>query len=107
MQFPVAVTRVSVTQIVSKNTEIHSVKYRRLSFVFINTEFTGMKNESGGLCLHEPLAGGVAQLVRASDHHSADAGSIPRCGKGLFSQSQLSVQTLLHVSVHPMYNHMH
>ena len=74
VQFPVAVTRVSVTQIVSKNTEIHSVKYRRLSFVFINTEFTGIENKSGGLCLHEPLAGGVAQLVRASDHHTADTG---------------------------------
>ena len=43
----------------------------------------------------------VAQLVRASDHHAADAGSIPLCGKGFFSQSQLSVQTLLRVSVHP------
>ena len=43
----------------------------------------------------------VAQLVRASDRHAADAGSIPRCGKGFFSQSQLSVQTLLRVSVHP------
>ena len=27
-------------------------------------------------------------------------GSIPRCGKGFFSHSQLSVQTLLRVSVH-------
>ena len=47
------------------------------------------------------VGGDVAQLVRASDHHAADAGSIPRSGKGLFSQSQLSVQTLLRVSVHP------
>ena len=39
--------------------------------------------------------GDVAQLVRASDRHAADAGSNPRCGKGFFSQSQLSVQTLL------------
>ena len=45
--------------------------------------------------------GDAAQLVRASDRHAADAGSIPRCGKGFFSQSQLSVQTLLRVSVHP------
>ena len=36
----------------------------------------------------------VAQLVRASDRHAADAGSILRCGKGFSSQSQLSVQTL-------------
>ena len=28
-----------------------------------------------------------------------DLGSIPRCGKGLFSRSQLSVQTLLRVTV--------
>ena len=33
--------------------------------------------------------GDVAQLVRASDRHAADAGSIPLCGKGFFSQSQL------------------
>ena len=39
----------------------------------------------------------MAQLVRASDRHAADAGSIPRRGKGFFSQSQLSVQTLLRV----------
>ena len=37
----------------------------------------------------------------ASDRHAADAGSIPRCGKVFFSQSQLSGQTLLNVSVHP------
>ena len=42
----------------------------------------------------------VPQLVRASDRHAADAGSIPRCGKGFFSQGQLSVQTFT-VSVHP------
>ena len=29
-----------------------------------------------------------------ADQHVADAGSIPRCGKGFFYQSQLSVQTL-------------
>ena len=39
--------------------------------------------------------GDVAQLVRAWDRHAADAGSIPRCGKGFFSQSQLSLQTFL------------
>ena len=51
--------------------------------------------------------GDVAQLVRASDRHAADAGSIPLCGKGFFSQSQLSVQTLSRVSVHPVRNRMH
>ena len=45
--------------------------------------------------------GDVAQFFRASDRHAADAGSIPWCSKGFFSPSQLSVQTLLHVSVHP------
>ena len=45
--------------------------------------------------------GDVALLVRASDHHDADAGSIPQCGEGFFSQRQLSVKTLLCVSAHP------
>ena len=66
---------------------------------------------------------GCSSVGRASNRHTADTGSIPRCGKGFFSQSQLSVlvswcfepsqpqritsglhlsmQTLLHVSVHP------
>ena len=42
-----------------------------------------------------------SSVVKASDGHAADASSIPRCGKGFFSQSQLSVQTLLRVSIHP------
>ena len=44
---------------------------------------------------------GCNSVGRASDRHAADAGSIPRCGKEFVSQSQLSVQTLLRVSVHP------
>ena len=36
----------------------------------------------------------VAQLVRASDRHAADAGSIPRCGKEFFSQSTFSADSL-------------
>ena len=47
------------------------------------------------------LDGDVAQFVRASDRHTTDAGLIPLCGKGFFSQSQLSVKTLLCTSVHP------
>ena len=43
----------------------------------------------------------IPQLVRASDRHAADAGSIPRCGKEFFSQSQRSVQTLLRCSYTP------
>ena len=53
------------------------------------------------------LDGDGAQLVRASDRHAADAGSIPRCGEGFSFLSQLSVQTLLRVSVHPVCNRMH
>ena len=53
------------------------------------------------LTLTFEIHGDVAQLVRASDRHAADAGSIPWCGKGFFFKSQLSVQTLLRVSVHP------
>ena len=41
------------------------------------------------------LMRGCSSIGRASDRHAADAGSIRRCGKGFFSQSQLSVQTLL------------
>ena len=37
---------------------------------------------------------GCSLLGGASDRHAADVGSIPRCGKEFFSQSQLSVQTL-------------
>ena len=40
------------------------------------------------------LGWGCSTVVRASDRHAADAGSIPWCGKGFFSQSRLSVQTL-------------
>ena len=38
---------------------------------------------------------GCGSVGRASDRHTADAGSIPWCGKAFFSQSPLSVQTLL------------
>ena len=44
---------------------------------------------------------GGSSTGRASDRHAADAGSIPQCGKGFFSQTQLSVHSLLRVSVHP------
>ena len=52
--------------------------------------------------------GGVAQLDERRVRRSAEAGSSPRCGKGFFSQGQLSVQTLLTVSgTVPVYNRMH
>ena len=38
---------------------------------------------------------GCSSVGRSSDRHSAEAVSIPQCGKGFFSQSQLSMQTLL------------
>ena len=38
---------------------------------------------------------GGSSVGRAPDRHAADSGSIPHCGKGFFSQNQLSVQTLL------------
>ena len=38
---------------------------------------------------------GCSSVVRASDRHAAEAGSITRCGKGFFSQSQLSVHSVL------------
>ena len=56
------------------------------------------------LCTH---LWNVAQLVRAMDRHYIDAGLIPWCGKGFFSQSQLSVQTLLQCLYTPMCNRMH
>ena len=55
----------------------------------------------GTLVIARHENGDVAQLVRASDRHAADAGSIPRCGKEFFFQSQRSVKTLLCVSVTP------
>ena len=55
-----------------------------------------------------PLMGwGCSSVSRASDRHAADAGSIPRCGKGFFSQSQLSAQTLLRRPYTPVHNRMH
>ena len=45
-----------------------------------------------------------SSVGRASDQHAADASSIPRCDKGFFSQSQLSVQTLVRCPYTPVYN---
>ena len=52
---------------------------------------------TGIVCLYRFwfVGGGCSSVGRASDQNVADAGSIPRCGKGFFSRSQLSVQTLL------------
>ena len=58
---------------------------------------------------NEPVGNGgdVAQLVRASDRHVADTGSISRGGEEFFSQSQLSVQTLLRAPYTSTCNRMH
>ena len=50
---------------------------------------------------------GCSLVGRASDRHAADPGSIPRCGMGFFSQSQLSVQTLLRCMYTPVRNRMY
>ena len=53
------------------------------------------------------IGGDVPQNGRALDRHAADAGSIPRCGKGFFSQSQLSVQTLFRCLYTSVRNRVH
>ena len=42
----------------------------------------------------------VARLVRASDRHAAEAGSIPRCGKGFFFPKSTFSADFLKASVH-------
>ena len=49
---------------------------------------------------------GCSSAGRTSDRYAADAGSISRCGKRFFSQSQLAVQTLLRCPYTPVRNHM-
>ena len=44
---------------------------------------------------------GCSLVAGASDRHADGAGWIPRCGKGFFSQSRLSVQTLLRCRTRP------
>ena len=50
---------------------------------------------------------GCSSVGRASDRHVANAGSIPRCSEGFFSQSQLSVHILLRFLHTPVCNSMH
>ena len=50
---------------------------------------------------------GCTSVGRASDRHAAEVGLVPRCGKGFFSQSQLSVLTLLRCPYTPVCNRMH
>ena len=50
------------------------------------------------------LGWGCSSVCRASDHDATEAGLIPQCGEGFFSQSQLSVQTLLRCLYIPMCN---
>ena len=50
---------------------------------------------------------GCRSAGSASDRHAADAGSIPQCRKGFFSQSQLLLQTLLQRMCTSVCNCMH
>ena len=50
---------------------------------------------------------GCSSVGRASDRHADDAGSIPRCGKGFFSQSTFSADSLTCVRNSPVCNHVH
>ena len=50
--------------------------------------FSGSLHKSD--MLYKVFGWGCSSVDRASDRHAADTGSIPRCGKGFFSQSQLS-----------------
>ena len=50
---------------------------------------------------------GCSSVGRAWDWYAANAGSIPRCSKGFFPQSQLSVQTLQQCPYTPVCNRMH
>ena len=58
------------------------------------------------LCLFHTLRWAGSSVGTASDRHTADTGLIPSCGKGFFSKSQFSVQTLM-VSYTPVCNHTH
>ena len=56
------------------------------------------------------LGAGNSSVGRPSDwkaKRNTDAGSIPRYGKGFFSQSQLPVQTVLRCPYSPVCNRMH
>ena len=50
---------------------------------------------------------GCSSVGRTSDRYAAEAGSIPRCGEGFFSQSPLLVQTLLRRPLSPVWNRLH
>ena len=64
-------------------------------------------NVSGHVCAdYNQLGWWCNSVGRASDWPAADAGSMPWCGKGFFSQSQLWVQTLLQCLYTPMCNRM-
>ena len=64
----------------------------------IPTSYVCMANEVGMLLY---MGRGCSSVGRASDRHAAEAGSISRCGEGVFSQRQLSIQTLLRCPYNP------
>ena len=53
------------------------------------------------LDLRQNIGQGCSSVGRASDWHATEAGLIPQRGKGSFSWSQLSLQTLLQCSYSP------
>ena len=54
----------------------------------------------------DQMGGDVAQLLRASDCHTADAGSIPWCGKDSLPRVNFSC-TFFQCLYTPVCNHMH
>ena len=98
-------------------------------YIIVNTFFGRLTNVKYGLINHatkerleqtdreysvktfyfqiQPLTWGGSSVATASDRHAPDSGLIPRSGKGFFSQSQLSVQTLLRCPYTPVCNRMH
>ena len=106
---PKILSRICLPQLVKQTNDVTS----HPSFFFYHWE----QPQSVLLCVscivfpcHRPLGlplsedrhrgWGCSSVGRASDRHVANAGSIPRCGKGFFSQSAFSADSLT-VFVHP------
>ena len=91
------VTRVTVFRFINFRSKVANEKSGRVLF-----ENQTSAQSKHNITISKLTAGrGCSSVGRASNRHAAEVGSIPRCGKGFFSQSQLSVQTLLRVSVQP------
>ena len=84
---------------------VTSEQTRQAGFLYwtypVNTDSVLRQNTAGKLafvlelCYVRTIRGwGCSSVGRASDRHAADGDSIPRCGKGVFFPSKLSLQTL-------------